>query len=165
MSPYSFTHANMSKKNTNITKKKTQKQADSTLKKVKSALAYILEGDSVRAATKQAGLAPSTFFLKMALDKELSEQYARAMQARAETMIEEIIEIADDARGDASEALGVYAVNTENIQRSKLRVDARKWAISKMHPKKYGELVKISGDNEAPVIIQIVRHSKTPDEN
>jgi hypothetical protein len=58
-----------------------------------------------------------------------------------------MLEIADDGTNDymLSEAEGdgstAYKLNGENIQRSRLRVDTRKWAASKFKTKKYGDRV------------------------
>jgi hypothetical protein len=70
-------------------------------------------------------------------------QYARAREMQADFLAEEILEIADDGsndlmtitKGDAS----YEAENKEVTNRSKLRVDARKWIASKLKPKKYGD--------------------------
>jgi hypothetical protein len=70
-------------------------------------------------------------------------QYARAREEQADFLAEEILEIADDGsndlmtitKGDAS----YEAENKEVTNRSKLRVDARKWIASKLKPKKYGD--------------------------
>ena len=37
-------------------------------------------------------------------------------------------------------------MNNEAVQRSRLRVDARKWLMSKLMPKKYGEKLELGGD-------------------
>lgn len=79
-------------------------------------------------------------------------QYARAREAQADFLAEEIIEIADDGsndlmtitKGDVS-----YEVeNKEVTNRSKLRVDARKWVASKLKPKKYGDKLDLSHAGE-----------------
>ena len=49
-----------------------------------------------------------------------------ARQCCADCYFDEILEIADSATADS-------------VQESKLRIDARKWVIGKMHPSKYGE--------------------------
>ena len=73
---------------------------------------------------------------------EFSEQYARAREAQADKLAEEILAIADDGRSDTYlDAEGNEKTDSEVIQRSKLRVDARKWLASKMAPKKYGDKV------------------------
>lgn len=74
------------------------------------------------------------------------EQYARAREAQADKLADEILEIADETEGDfIGKELGdgtvVEVADHEHIQRSKLRVDARKWKAAKLAPKKYGDRV------------------------
>lgn len=58
----------------------------------------------------------------------------------ADVWFEEIVDIADDSSRDMVERPdGSKALDSEHVQRSKLRVDARKWAASKLAPKKYGD--------------------------
>jgi terminase small subunit-like protein len=60
------------------------------------------------------------------------DQYARAREEQADKFFKEIIEIADDASGDyVTTSDGKRIVDHENIQRSRLRVDARKWAAAR----------------------------------
>ena len=40
---------------------------------------------------------------------------------------------------DESDELTGYKLNGENIQRSRLRIDTRKWLMSKLNPKVYGD--------------------------
>ena len=84
---------------------------------------------------------------------EFSEQYARAREAQADKLAEEALTIADDGRSDTYvDGDGNVKTDTEVIQRSKLRVDTRKWLASKMAPKKYGDKVAIGGaDDLGPV--------------
>lgn len=84
---------------------------------------------------------------------EFSEQYARAREAQADKLAEEALQIADDGRSDTCvDGDGNVKTDTEVIQRSKLRVDTRKWLASKMAPKKYGDKVAIGGaDDLGPV--------------
>lgn len=63
------------------------------------------------------------------------------MDLRCERMAEEIQEISDDGSNDWMEREGITVADHEHIQRSKLRVDSRKWLLSKMMPKKYGDRV------------------------
>jgi hypothetical protein len=80
-------------------------------------------------------------------DKDgFGEKYARAREAQADTLFNEILEIADDARNDWMERNGegggvAYQLNGEHVQRSRLRVDARKWMAGKLRPKVYGDKV------------------------
>ena len=54
----------------------------------------------------------------------------------------EIIEIADDTSGDLTiNEHGERVVDHENINRARLKIDARKWLMSKLHPRRYGDRV------------------------
>lgn len=78
-------------------------------------------------------------------DSEFLHNYARAQEIRAEREFEEIKTIADDQEGDVyMDANGIEQTNHNVINRSRLRVDARKWRISKMQPKKYGDKLDIT---------------------
>ena len=78
------------------------------------------------------------------------DQYARAKEFGIEALADDITEISDDARNDWMERSGEddrgWVANGEHIQRSKLRVDARKWLLSKLAPKKYGDKLDMTVD-------------------
>lgn len=85
------------------------------------------------------------------------EQYMRAKEDYAEHIAEEIINIADHATNDYMVAQedggGIgYKLNGEAIQRSRLRIDTRKWLAGKLKPKRYGDK-SIVGDNGSVSII------------
>jgi hypothetical protein len=90
--------------------------------------------------------------------EEFREQYAQAREAQADTWADEIVEIADDgsndwlARSHGEDDEG-WRVNGEHIQRSRLRVDARKWLMGKASPKKYGD--KIEHDHRGGISLNI----------
>lgn len=69
--------------------------------------------------------------------------YTRAKEEQADFMTEEMIEIADDGTNDyMTITKGDISYNVEDKEvtsRSKLRVETRKWAASKLKPKKYGD--------------------------
>ena len=111
------------------------------------------EGESLRAVCKADGMpAESTVRLWALSDVGgFAAQYARAMQLRAMRWSEEIMEIADDGKNDTYEdGEGGTETNYDVIARSRLRVDTRKWIVSKLLPKVYGDRPE-SGD--APDVI------------
>ena len=66
-------------------------------------------------------------------------QYAQAKALQVETLIDEIIDIADDVSQDIEiSEKGKEICNSEFIARSRLRIDTRKWLASKLAPKLYG---------------------------
>jgi hypothetical protein len=107
--------------------------------------------ESLRAICLDVGV-PLTTFLRWVADRpELSAQYTRAKQMQAELLASEILEIADDGRNDTyvDAESGEERTDHDVIARSKLRVDTRKWVLSKMLPKVYGDKivseVKVTG--------------------
>ncbi len=80
------------------------------------------------------------------------QQYARAREAQAEVWADEIVSIADDAAGDFdTDKDGKKAVDHENIARSRLRCDSRKWIASKLLPKRYGDKMQHTGEGGGPI--------------
>lgn len=113
----------------------------------------IASGRSLRDICRDEGMPHRATILRwLAKHEEFRDQYARAREAQADHMADEILEIADDGNNDWMERLGPegqsrgWVVNGECAQRSKLRVDARKWLLSKMLPKKYGDKVEVEGN-------------------
>ena len=94
----------------------------------------------------------STFYDWLLENPDLANKYARAKELQAEFMAEQIIEIADDGTNDYMTIVkGDTEYNVENKEvtnRSRLRVDARKWVASKLYPKKYGDKVDVTTDGE-----------------
>jgi hypothetical protein len=82
----------------------------------------------------------------LAANDEFRKQYARAREAQADTLADEIVDIADDGSNDYMGEDDKY--NGDAVQRSKLRVDARKWVAAKLKPKKYGEKIDVTSGGE-----------------
>jgi len=101
----------------------------------------VIEGEAVRNILKEKDLPDvTTFYRWIDADEEKSKQYARAKEVYADKMFEDMIQIADDSGIDVSvDSEGVWKVNGELVQRARLRNDTRKWALSKLNPKKYGD--------------------------
>lgn len=115
----------------------------------------IVEGESLRSiCTADDMPAIRTVFNWLAKDDAFVQQYTRAREAQADTLADEIIDIADDGSRDyAKDKDGHEVVDHDHIARARLRVDSRKWIASKLKPKKYGEKVtsELSGLDGGPV--------------
>lgn len=94
-----------------------------------------------RTIAAQIGVSWATLMLWLS-DPSRSEQYARAREAQADKLAEDILSIADDGSNDTYQTEDGAATNHDVIARSRLRVDARKWLASKMAPKKYGDKIE-----------------------
>lgn len=129
----------------------------------------IADGLSLREICRREGMPDKTTVLRwLASREEFRIQYAHARELQADAFAEEILEIADDAtndwmmrqNGDGEPPTKV--ADHEHISRSKLRVDARKWLMSKMAPKKYGDKLIHAGDADNPMRMSF--DDKSPDE-
>lgn len=124
----------------------TKQQKEEMFNKV---IDYISNGMSLRTALKQSDVFSQNIWDELIKDEEKNLQYARACELRADAIFDEIIEIADNSGNDKIiNDEGAEIVNHEAIQRDRLRVDARKWAASKMNPKKYGDKIQTEHSGE-----------------
>lgn len=116
----------------------------------------LASGMSMRTVCKEETL-PSmqTVFSWLRKYPEFLEQYTRAKAESADALVEEMIDICDDATNDWMETHDKdgndtgYKINGEHVQRSRLRVETRKWIAAKLKPKKYGEKVDVNHGVEA----------------
>lgn len=123
----------------------------------------ISNGSSARQAIIESEVNNSTFFewLQKDTSKQYAESYARACEIRAEKLTDEILQIADEANADiigVDEKTGRPIVNGEAINRSRLKVDARKWLAGKLAPKKYGDKIDVTSKGEsiqAPSVVNV----------
>lgn len=128
-------------------------------------------GESLRAICKDEGFpAESTVRGWVLDDKEgFSAQYARARDFYLDNMADEIIEISDDGSNDWMErelesGKIIDVLNHEHVTRSRLRVDTRKWYLSKLAPKRYGD--KITQEHTGPEGEPLMKHwSQETDED
>lgn len=96
----------------------------------------------------------ATVFRWIGKHPEFRDKYARACEERTYAMAEEALEIADDSGVDVSvDDEGHYTVNGEAINRARLRIDTRKWFVSKMNPKKFGDrqAYELTGKDGGPI--------------
>ena len=109
----------------------------------------LAEGETLRSVCRDKAMPDKATVLRWLADKKKAvfrEQYVYAREMQADALFDEALEIADDASGDWTEDKdGKKVVDHENIQRSRLRVDTRKWAAGKMAPKKYGDKLDLGG--------------------
>lgn len=129
----------------------------------------IIAGQTIREICRDPKMPDeSTLYRWLPKHEAFREQYARAKELQMERYAEEIIEISDDGTNDwmerrsfggggRSDAAGEpeeTVPNHEHIARSKLRVDARKWLMSKLAPKKYGDKItqEVTGAEGAPLV-------------
>jgi hypothetical protein len=102
----------------------------------------IAAGESlVRICKSEAMPSYSTVMKWLTLHADFAERYARAREDQADTLADEIIDIAD---------------SDPDPQRARVRVDARKWVASKLKPKKYGDKTETTLQGPEGSAIQII---------
>src|SRR5271156_2609001 len=121
----------------------------------------IADGESLRAICAEVEMPDkATVWLSAEGNKDFRNQYSRAREAQADSLVDDILLIADDARNDWMKRNGEnaagYQENGEVLRRSALRIDARKWLAGKMAPKKYGDKQQVehSGPDGGPVTFE-----------
>ena len=110
----------------------------------------IEKGRALRNVLKDENMpSTSTFYQWLDNDEVKAKQYARATEVRADIIFDDILAIADENTNDTSiNENGIEVVNNDVIQRSRLRIDARKWVLSKLNPKKFGDKIQTEHSGE-----------------
>lgn len=118
----------------------------------------ISSGESLRQVCRDESMPCTATVMKWALEiPDFTEQYTKARGMLLEHWAEEIVDIADDGTNDwmkrETEAGTEEVIRPEHINRSRLRVDTRKWLLSKLAAKKYGDRVsaELSGPDGGPI--------------
>ena len=115
-----------------------------TPEQIDAILADITGGMGTIRAVEAQGLHRMTFYRALDADRALCDRYTRAKDASLEAMADETLEIADTVAGDTFEGDdGIVRIAPDVVARARLRVDTRKWLLSKLAPKKYGDKVDV----------------------
>lgn len=95
-------------------------------------------GESLVAICRDEGMPGlSTVYRWLDEDEAFRDRYARARETQADTLFNEVLTIADEARAD-------------DVAAARLRIDARKWMAGKLRPKVYGDKLEVGMDPERP---------------
>jgi len=123
-------------------------------------------GKALRNVLKEEQMpSTSTFFQWLELYPDKAKQYARATEVRSEVIFDDILSIADQNAGDTYiNEFGVEVINSDVIQRSRLRIDARKWVLSKLNPKKFGDKVQTEHSGEVTTTVINLGNGIKPNE-
>lgn len=115
------------------TRRKIGRPTDYTKDMADKICEKISGGLSLRAICAEPGMpARGTVYRWLIENADFQDQYTRAREKQADYFAEEIIEIADSAEAERAA-----------VSKAKLQIDARKWAASKIAPKKYGDKQEI----------------------
>lgn len=106
----------------------------------------LAEGKSLRAVCQAEGMPNASTVLRWTeTDGSFAQQYAGARARGYQLLADEILEISDDSMGDVlTDKDGNERTDAERVARARLRVDSRKWMLSKMLPKIYGDKLDLN---------------------
>lgn len=117
----------------------------------------LADGNSLRSICQAEGMPNrSTVARWLATNEQFRDQYAHACEMRQEELFDQIIEIADTpmvGQKSVSKATGLEITEADMIEHRRLQVEARKWTLGKMAPKKYGDKVQqeLTGADGGPI--------------
>ena len=109
------------------------------------------QGSSGFRSCKLEGVPFVTFSAWIGNAPDLAEAYARAREGQIRRLAEEIEELADEPIPTTDRG----SLDAAAVAKQKLQIDTRKWLLSKLAPKSYGERVEVVGDAAQPVAVAV----------
>jgi len=111
------------------------------------------DGASLRKAAESVGESARTILNWTRSNPEFLTQYTRAREIGYLQLADAILNISDESdvevKYDGEETR--LELSATAVARNRLRVDTRKWMLSKMLPKIYGDKLELSGDQNNPI--------------
>lgn len=93
------------------------------------------------------------------------DKYALAESIRWEREADKCLEIADDGSNDTYfDDDGNERTDYDVINRSKLRVDTRKWFLSRMLPKRFSDTPEVDSNKQAQPTVVVIRNAGPDDQ-
>ena len=89
---------------------------------------------------------------------EFREKYTRAREVQADTLADQILDIANTpviGTKTVTKVTGVEVTEGDMIEHRRLQVDARKWYASKLAPKKYGDKIDANLNHTGGITVNI----------
>ena len=117
-------------------------------------LGGIADGKTLRALCREDGM-PNwrTVYDWIEADADLAARFERAREIGFDAIAEDVFDIADDGTNDwvereRKDGTPDIVLNSEHVQRSKLRIETRMKLLAKWHPKKYGDKQDVNIGNK-----------------
>lgn len=132
-----------------------------------SILADIAAGESAKAALRERDINSRVFWAHLASSEDAANQYARAKARGLDRWSEDITDIADEQPPLVYEGVSedgqalLVKLDSGFVAWQRNRIDARKWVMSKLAPKKYGDKIEttVQGPNGGPMQVEQVQRT------
>jgi hypothetical protein len=105
---------------------------------------WLSEGKSLRAYCREAKLGASTVIDWTVEDQQFGEQYARAREAGAELIFDDLDEVSEQA---------ATAENAVEVAGLRLKADNIKWKLARMAPKRFGDKQSVDVNGKLDVTL------------
>lgn len=115
----------------------------------------ISKGISLRKACKNNGIPRITFYNWIDEDQKEIDRYTRARQQGIEARFESIEE---DYSEEPQRDPETGKIDAAWVQLQRLKIDSKKWELSKLAPKKYGDKIDVTSKGEsiqAPSVVNV----------
>lgn len=113
---------------------------------------------SFNEAVSNSEISLISFYQWISKDKELQSLYNYAREVRSDILFEEIIEISDNQElgeeetieyDETGKIVSTKLKKGDLLRQRQLKIDARKWVVAKMQPKKYGDKLDLQNNGGA----------------
>lgn len=94
--------------------------------------------------------------------EEFCQKYARAKELQTQLLADQIIPIADTVRigiKTVDKPTGLETTTGDMLEHRRLQIEARKWLLGKLQPKKYGDKIQQehTGEGGGPLVFTLKR--------
>lgn len=96
---------------------------------IQQIIEHILDGTSLKDATKKCGIDVFKFNRMLQGDRAAAQAYARAVEIRADLLADEALHIAD---------------NENDAAKARNQIGVRQWLASKLYAKRYGDRIDLN---------------------
>lgn len=113
-------------------------------------LERLSRGESLLQIERDEGMPSIQRMIEWARSDRWAEAYARARELGYTVEGERLLDIADNSQNDwvdreVASGRVERVLDREHMERTKLRIDTRKWILAKMLPRVYGDRVQLEG--------------------
>jgi len=117
-------------------------------------------------ACDKVGVPRSTLMKWVRPEGKLRDQYVQAREHMIHVVAEEILKISDEEPVSIVDHKGITRYDNAAVQHQRLRVDSRKWLLSKMMPKTYGDksVQEVTGADGGPLTVTALDLKNLTDE-